>query len=148
MYVQPFTVSAVASGTEASNFHPFSPMKWSTTFTEITLSRPFNRLTIRVLCAQGQASETYKWYRPAAAGNPLLPSLVIQFRKLEAFLTNSPLLIADDISMSLPADMMVSKARLTQFLILEYVDLDLWQCSTVMENIYKRYIDLFYALQG
>ena len=59
----------------------------------MAFSRPLSFRVMRVRCAQGHASETYRWYRSASAKNPLEPSAVTWFRNLDGVRTNSPFLL-------------------------------------------------------
>lgn len=59
----------------------------------MAFSRPLSFRVMRVRCAQGHASETYRWYRSASAKKPLEPSAVTWFRNLDGVRTNSPFLL-------------------------------------------------------
>src|SRR5882757_5852863 len=71
-------------------------MNQCTIDTEIDPSKAFNDRKIKVRWAQGQASETYRWYLPGEALNPSLPegpadpSAVTQLRKRLPLRTNDP----------------------------------------------------------
>ena len=56
--------------------HPFSVTNQSTTVVDMTSSSPFNFLKIKVWWANGQAKDTYRWYRPCSALNPEDPSAI------------------------------------------------------------------------
>ena len=53
---------------------PVEVMCQSTTSTDMTSSSPLSLRTMSVRWAQGHARDTYRWYRPDSALNPLLPS--------------------------------------------------------------------------
>src|SRR5581483_1258322 len=72
------------------NAHPSSPITGSTIETPMIGSSRLSARKIKQRCAQGQASETYRWYRFGSAGNPVAPSGLIQFRKRVGGRRNSP----------------------------------------------------------
>ena len=72
-------------------------------------------MTVR--CAQGHASDTYRWYRPAAAGKPDEPSAVTRPRNPLAARSNFPALLAISASrthapsISLPMSLLAAARR-------------------------------------